>query len=200
VKVKPMLGDWEVARIASIATTEQRRLVELPMPGRQGSNFQDLSGEPTHIVIQGSVHGDVERDDFLKQVREPYAKGDPVTFVADIVAQTEVQYVVIESLWFRERGDRPDDMEYAMVLRESPPPPPPPDPLGGLDTSLLEEAARVMGSVSGALDAISALGNIPDLGDPTAKLGGVLDELGGATGDLPSKLSSLSSLFGGGGG
>ena len=193
-----MLGDWEVARIAAIATTEHRRLVELPMPGRQGSNFQDLSGEPTRIVIQGSVHGDDERDDFLKQVREPYAKGQPVTFVADIVAETEVQYVVIESLWFRERGDRPDETEFAIALRESPPPPPPPDPLGGLDSDILGEAAGIMDSVSGALDAISSLGNIPDIGDPTAKLGGILDELGGATGDLPGKLSSLTDLFAGG--
>jgi len=199
VNVKPMLGDWEVARIASISTTEHRRLVELPMPGRQGSNFQDLSGEPTRIVIEGSVFGDDDRDDFFKNVRDPYAKGYPVTFVAGVVRETKVQFVIIESLWFRERGDRPDQTEYAMVLRESPPPPPPPDPLGGLDTGLLSEAAGIMDAVSGALDAISALGNIPDLGDPTTKIGGLLDQLGTVTGGLPGQLGSLSSLFGGGG-
>lgn len=198
MKVTPMLGDWEVARIASISTTERRRLVELPMPGRQGSNFQDLSGEPTRVVIRGSVFGDDARDEFFSKVRDPYAKGDPVTFVADIVAETQVQFVVIESLWFREQGGRPDETEYAIALRESPPPPPPPDPLGGLDADLLSEAAGVMDAVSGAMDAISALGNIPDLSDPTKKLGGLVDQLGSVTGDLPGKLGPLGDLFGGG--
>ena len=38
-KVKPMLGDWEVLRIASIHALEHRSWVELAVPGRVGSLF-----------------------------------------------------------------------------------------------------------------------------------------------------------------
>jgi hypothetical protein len=198
VTVKPMLGDWEVARISSIRTGERRRLVELPVPGRQGSLFQDLDGEPTTVVLTGSLFGDEARDDFLQEVREKFKAGEPVTFVADILNSTDVQYVVVEALRFRQVATQPDETEYVIALRESPPPPPPPDPLGGLDSGLLDAAGGVLDSVSGALDAITAIGDIPNFGDPTTQLGGLLDQFGSATGGLTGKLGSLGDLFGGG--
>ena len=39
MKVKPLLGDWEIPRIESIRAAERRSLVELPVPGRVGSLF-----------------------------------------------------------------------------------------------------------------------------------------------------------------
>jgi hypothetical protein len=198
VTVKPMLGDWEVARISSIRTGERRRLVELPVPGRQGSLFQDLDGEPTAVVLTGSLYGDEARDKFLQQVREKFKAGEPVTFIADILNSTDVKYVIVEALRFRQMATLPDVTEYVIALRESPPPPPPPDPLGGLDSDLLDAAGGVLDSVSGALDAITALGDIPNFGDPTQKLGGLLDQFGTATGDLTGQLGSLGELFGGG--
>ena len=77
---------------------------------------------------------------------------------------------------FEQRGDRPDEVFYHLTLRESPPPPPPPDPLGGIDTSLLDEAAGFVDGVTDALDALDALANLPDFSDPTALLGGTLDQ------------------------
>lgn len=196
MRVKPVLGDWEIPRIEAINTLEHRSLVELAVPGRVGSLFQDLSTSPTRIVISGSLYGDDTRDDFLEELRGKYQDGEPVTFVADIVTATEVQHVVIETLQFRESGTIPDQIEYFMVLKESPPPPPEPDPLGGLDTGLLDQAGDFLDSVTGALDMIDGLGSIPDFGNPTPALTSSLDELTSATSGLDDTLAPLRAIFG----
>jgi hypothetical protein len=193
-----MLGDWEVPRIAAIRALERRSFVELPVPGRTGSLFQDLNTAPTRLVISGSLHGDEAKDEFLEELRAKFRAGEAVTFVADIVTATELQYVVIDTLHFEERGERPDDLEYLIVLRESPPPPPPPDPFGGLDAGLLDQAAGFLDAVTGALDAINALGNIPDFGDPTKKLRGVLGGVTSALEGLGGAAGALDELFGAG--
>ena len=133
-------------------------------PGRAGSLYQDLNSGPLRLAITGSLYGDETRDEFLEAVREKFRAGEAITFVADILTATAVQYVVVQELQFAENGTRPDQTDYLIVLSESPPPPPPPDPLGGLDTSLLDQAASLVDSVTGAVDLLDALGNVPDFG------------------------------------
>lgn len=194
--VKPVLGNWEIPRIESIKTLEHRSFVELPVPGGVGSLFQDLETDPTQVTISGSLYGDATRDEFLEELRGKYRNGEPVTFVADIVTATEVQYVIIETLWFQESGTKPDQIDYFIVLKESPPPPPPPDSLGGLDTGLLDQAGGFLDSVTGALDLIDSLGSIPNIGDPTPSLTNSLDEVRAATSALDGVVTDLTSLFG----
>jgi hypothetical protein len=196
VKVKPLLGDWEIPNIAALETLERRNLAELEVPGRVGSLFQDLNAAPTRIAIRGSLFGDDRRDEFLEKVREKFKAGEPITFVADILTATEVQYVLIESMQFSENGVTPDECSYLLLLRESPPPPPPPDPLGGIDTSLLDQAAGLVDSVAGALDALDALANIPDIQDPTPPLRGVNQGASSAVGSIGGVSTSLTDLFG----
>ena len=196
MKVKPMLGEWEIPNIAAVETAERRALVELPVPGRVGSLYQDLNSVPVRITVRGSVFGDPDRDAFLQTARGQFAAGQPVTFVADILTATQVQYVLIERLHFEESGAVPDQTGYTLVLRESPPPPPPPDPLGGLDAGLLEQAGAFMDTVTGALDAITALGSIPELGDPARPFQEALTDVRGATAGLDTVAGSLRGLFG----
>ncbi len=196
MKVKPLLGDWEVPHIEVIRTEEQRRLVEMPVPGRVGSTYQDMNSSPTRITMIGSLYGDEDRDTFLETVREKYNAGEPLTFVADIITATEIQFVLIETMLFEENGTKPDQMDYVIVLKESPPPPPPPDPLGGLDAGLLDQAGGFLDAVTGALDALDALASVPNFGDPTAALSGVLEGVGAAMSNLNSISSALNDLFG----
>jgi len=193
VKVKPVLGGWEIPHIASIGSLEQRSFAELEVPGKTASLFQDLAATPTRIVITGSLYGDEDRDDFLQQVRGKFRAGEPVTFVADIVTATEVQYVVIETLRFEQSATRPDEIEYLIGVRESPPPPPQPDP--GLDAGLLDEAGGFLDSVTGALGALDAIG-VPSFGDPTPPLKGTLDGVKSALGGLDGVQTQLGDLFG----
>jgi hypothetical protein len=196
VKQTPVLGDWEIPRVASIRTLEDHRFVELPVPGRVGSLFQDLNSAPTCIAIEGSLYGDEARDQFLGTLRETYKAGEPVTFVADIVTATEVQYVVVETLRMEESGRNPDQIDYAIVLRESPPPPPPPDPLGGLDAGLLDAASGLIDGITGALDAVSKLGDIPSFKDPTPPLKATVDGVKSVVGGLGDIGTKLQALFG----
>ncbi|MFO7494869.1 MAG: hypothetical protein R6X05_04450 [Desulfobacterales bacterium] len=196
MNVKPVLGDWEIPRIEAIEAFEQRRLVELEVPGRAGSLYQDLNLRPAWIGLRGSLFGDETRNDFLEALREKFRAGEPVTFVADILTATEVQYVVIETLAVAQSGSHPDQMDYRIVLRESPPPPPPPDPFGGIDAGLLGDAASLLDSVTGALDALEMLGAIPDISDPTPPLRETLSGVGSALAGLAGVAGSLSNLFG----
>lgn len=194
--VKPMLAGWEIPRISGIAAQEERTFVEFAIPGRAGSLFQDLNAAPMCLSIEGSLQGDEVRNEFLESVREQFKAGEPVTFVADILTATEVQYVVIEQLTFEESAERPDELAYHIVVRESPPPPPPPDPLGGLDAGLLDQADGFLDTVTGALGAIDALGSVPDIGDPTTELSSALDGVSGAVSGLDEALGPLRILLG----
>lgn len=191
-----MLGSWEIPRIESIRTLERRAFAELEVPGRAGSLFQDLNTTPTRIAISGSLYGDEARDEFLEELRGKFRDGVPVTFVADIVTATQVQYVIVETLRFQESGTKPDQMDYFFVLSESPPPPPPPNPLGELDTGLLEQAGGFLDTVTGALDVIDTLGSVPNLGDPTPPLTSALDGVTSATSGLDDALVPLRDIFG----
>lgn len=198
MRIKPVIGDWEVPRIEHMSTDEHRRFAELQIPGRAGSLLQDLNAAPTAIVIAGSLHEEEERSAFLENVRQKFREGAPLTFVADITQATDIQYVVIESMEFEESGTRPDEIRYRLTLKESPPPPPPlPDPLGALDDGLFDLAEGFVDAVTGALDAIDALSNIPDFSDPSALLGGALEGVTDAIGDLDDVGSAIDDLFGG---
>jgi hypothetical protein len=196
VKVKPLLGDWEIPHIESIGSLERRELVELEVPGRAASLYQDLNAAPTRVVISGSLYGDEDRDSFLEEVRGKFRAGEPVTFVADIVTATEVQYVLIDTLRFEQSAQRPDEISYLIAIRERPPPPPPSNPLGELDTGLLDEAGGFLDTVTGALDAIETLGNVPDFGNPLPPLQSSLDEFKQTASGLDDAVGGLRTALG----
>ena len=195
MNTKPMLGDWEVPRIQKMRSEERRRIAELPIPGKAGSLLQDLNSAPTAVEIHGSLYAD-ERSEFLTSVREKFRAGEPLTFVADITEATDVQYVMIESLLVEESSHRPDQIDYFLKLRESPPPPPPNDLLGGIDDGLLGLAEDFVDGVTDVLDAINALANVPDFSDPSALLGGTLDDVTSAVGQLDDIGGLIDDLFG----
>jgi len=106
-----------------------------------------------------------------------------------------VIYVIIETLQFEENGLKPDQLDYYIVLKESPPPPPPPDPLGGIDTDLLDQAGDFLDSVTGALDVIDTLSSIPSFGNPTSPLQDTLGQVSSATEGVDEAINGLRTLF-----
>ncbi|GAB6908658.1 conserved hypothetical protein [Desulfosarcina cetonica] len=196
MQIKPVIGDWEIPHIAWLQSVEKRHFAEIPIPGMQGSLFQDLNGAPLSLVIAGSLYGDEKRNEFLEAVREKFNAGEAMTFAADIVTATELSHVVIEQMRFEESARSPDETYYVLVIRESPPPPPPPSGLGGIDAGLLDDAAGLIDSVAGALDTLDALGSIPDFGNPLPPLQSGLDEFSSAAADLAAPISALGGIFG----
>lgn len=203
---RPMLGSWEIPNIAVISSLEHRRLVRLPVPGVPLGLLQDLNADPTRVLLSGSLFGDENRDEFLQEVRGAFADGTPLTFVADILTATSVQHVLVETLRIEQRGTRPNETAYLIVLRESPPPPPAGDPAGDLDASIQGNAASALDSITGAvnvaLDGLPSLDAMlpPDLSNPLPPVGSALDAVKAATGPLPGILSPLQDIFGTGDG
>ncbi len=196
MSIKPMLGDWEIPRVINLQTLEKRSLAALKIPGLPSGSYQKLPAMPTKVFVVGSVFGTEPQTEFLEAVREKYLSGEPLTFVADILTGTDVQYVLIEQLKIDVDAQHPDQTSYQMILTESPPPPPPGGLLDGIDTSLLDQAGNFLDSVTGALDALDALGSIPDIGDPTEPLTGLLDEVEDTMAQLTEATSVITDLFG----
>lgn len=196
MSLTPMLGDYELPRVTRLETLETRDFLELPVPGRAGSLFQDLNRQPTRIVVEGSVFGSETGIEFLTKVREKYAAGEPMTFTSDIVTGTDLQYVVLKQLHVQAEASAPDQIDYAIWLAECPPPPPPGGLLDGIDTGLLDAAAGFLDDAMGALDALAALGSVPELSDPTGPLAGIVDGAGGAIGQLGDIGTGLRDLLG----
>lgn len=191
MKIKPMLGQFELDGIEYIESSEQRDLVEHRVPGLAGNYFQDMGTVPNTVVIVGSKHGDDARDTFLEGIRELFNAGTPTTFVADINTATDLTEVVIEDLQVAERAGTPDSFRYMIRVRKYIEPPAPPAP-GLLDTDIFGDALAALD----VMDLLDALVDIPDLADPTTPLKSAMDGVKSATGGLTDAANPLKDIFG----
>ena len=193
--IRPMIGGWEPPRIERIAAKESRHLAVLPVPGLSGDLHQDLGRGALAVEIVGSLAGDEARDDFLKQIREKFLAGDPVDFVADIVKESELERVLIETLEVEEVAGAPDSFRYRIVLREYTEPPEPPAPAAdfGLDLDAELDGLADLGLDLLDLPAIAA--DIPQIGDVLAPIKPAAENLKEALSGAESVLAPLDSLL-----
>jgi hypothetical protein len=197
VKIKPMIGEYEVPGIQRIGTIEDRRVVDIPVPGLEGSYHQDLGSRAVSVRIEGTLAGDDPRDDFLNHVRDMYKAGDPVDFVADIVTATSVDKVLVTDLVLRELAGSADTFRYAVVLTQHVEPPPPATDLGFGDLSDVSGGIAAEGAAAvGAMNVPDLIATLPDLKDPTPPLSGTLDGVKSAVGGLSNIGDQLKSVFG----
>lgn len=206
MNIKPMIGEFEVPGLERIGAEQKRRLVEVPVPGLEGSLSQDLGSHSVRIVMEGSLSGDDARDGFLETVREMFDAGEPVDFVADIVTATEVFQVLVEGLDVQEVAGTASPFQYRLLLRQYVPPPEPTPVSGfgegfpgldelGLDLGLdLDLEAADLFDIMELPDLLS----VPDFADPTTPLKSALDGVQSAMDDLSTVSDSLATLFGGG--
>jgi len=192
MKIKPMIGEYEVPGIERIGSLQRRHLVALEVPGLAGSFHQDHGAAAARIVIEGSLAGDEARDGFLTAVREKLAAGEPVDFVADITTATEIEQVLIADLDVQELAGSADGFRYSIALVEfTEPPPPPADP--ALEDALAAEAQDAF-DTSKLPEMLSA----PDFGNPVPPLSTTIDGAKAALQSLASVGPQLAELFGGG--
>jgi hypothetical protein len=192
--ITPMLGDIELRTIQQIKTLERRALVEHRAPGMAGSVFQDLGRFATSVKLIGILFGENARTD-LETLRQKFQMAEPLSFTADIAMATEIVDVIIEDLQVVEVAGRPNTFVYHIILRESPPPPPPLDPLADVNTGILGAAQDLFDQTVSLTDMLNKLETIPNFGDPTVPLSGLLDEFGAITSGLPDLLRPLGDLL-----
>jgi len=194
--IRPVIGDWEVPRIEHIRTFESRRLVALAVPGLSGDLHQDLGRGALSVEIAGSLSGDEARDALLVELREKFLAGEPVDFVADIVAESELEQVLIEAFVLEENASDPDRFRYRVRLREYTEPPEPPG--FGADFGLDVDTDLGIDVDLGLdlLDLPGILGDVPDVGDLLAPLEPAAAGLRAALDEAGALFSDLDGLLG----
>lgn len=150
--MRPMLDDLALPQVQEILTHNVRRLAEHKPPGMAGSLLQNMGRKPTGIVLWGFALGDTART-FLESLDEMFKAGAPLPFTSDIVADAELEQVVIDDLRWEEIAGKPDRYAYLLTLREYIEPTEPAD-LSVLDAEILDEAAGLMEDMIEGLDLL----------------------------------------------
>ncbi len=190
----PMLGDVELRTIQHITTLERRSLVEHPIPGMAGSAFQDMGRPATFINLSGILYGEQSRAD-LEKLRGKFQAAEPLSFAADITTATEITDVLIEDLRVVAVAGRPGTFVYQILLRESQPPSPAANPLATVNAGIASEAQGLLDQAVALTSVLDTLQNIPDIGNPTEPLTGMLEEFGSIIGGLSGVVGPLTDLF-----
>lgn len=148
--MRPMLDDLELTYVQEIATIERRVLAEHKPPGMEGSLLQNMGRRPTRLTLWGVAAGD-DAQAFLDKLQAKFTDGKPVSFTADIVADANIEQMVIDNLKVQELAGKPQRYAYILTLREFIKPVEPAD-TSGLDSDILDDAQNLMDDMVPALN------------------------------------------------
>jgi hypothetical protein len=177
-----MLDNLELPFVQEISTLEKRVLAEHKPPGMSGSLLQNMGRRPFRLALWGIAAGD-EAQSFIDDLDNRYREGAPLSFTADIVADAQLEQVVIQDLRTQELAGKPERFAYVLSLREYIEPVEAEDP-SVLDTEILADAQSLMGElVEGlnlSLDFVTGLERfVPQMSDFVTRL----QEFGSAIGN-----------------
>jgi hypothetical protein len=148
--MRPMLDDLELPQVQEITTLDRRMLAEHKPPGMDGSLLQNLGRRPAHLTLWGVKTGS-DALEFVETLEQKYLAGQPVPFVADIIADAEIEAMVIDNLQWQELAGKPDRYSYVLTLREYIEPVEPED-ASFVNTGILDDAGNLMDDLLGGLD------------------------------------------------
>ncbi len=148
--MRPMLDDIELPQVQEIRAHEQRALAEHKPPAMAGSVLQNLGRHPACLIVGGIKTGP-DALDFVETLNDKFRAGDPVTFVADIVADAELDTLLIDDLKFQEVAGKPQRYAYVLTLREYIEPVEAED-TSILDTDILDQVEELMDDLVDGLD------------------------------------------------
>ena len=195
------LGSVSLAQLSDVVVRERARLARHAVPGLAGDLAQTMGRPSVEVELHGICYGDTAADD-LKKLRKVHLDQNPVDFFADAVGEGYFTQVLISRLEVRQRAAIPDQFDFTCEVVEyvEPPQPAAPSVLGGIDASLLDEAASAMDKVQNAVDTVSKLAklaaSVPSFGDPTSDLTKMPTQYEGlVSGNALGALTSLRDLF-----
>jgi len=155
----PMLDDIELPLVQEITTQDQRVLSEHKPPGMAGGLIQNMGRRLLRVVVSGVATG----PDALATAEKLDAKfkaATPVPFTADIVADANLDLVLIEDLRLQELAGMPLRVSYVITLREfikPVAPAPAPGAATGLDSNILGDALDRLQGITDNIAAAQAL-------------------------------------------
>lgn len=152
--MRPMLADLELEQVQELTTYDLRALPEHKPPGMSGSLLQNLGRRPTRIVVRGVASGP-NAADFAAKIEEKFRAAQPVAFTADIVADANLDRVLIDDLQLADTAGKPQRFAYTLVLREFIEPHEPAT-VAGIDAGILDDATKIGAGLVGGLAAARA--------------------------------------------
>ncbi|NJR48709.1 MAG: hypothetical protein HC780_03285 [Leptolyngbyaceae cyanobacterium CSU_1_3] len=148
--MQPILDDIELPQVQTIDTYEKRVLAEHKPPGMAGSLLQNLGRQPTCLVLSGVATG-ADAAGLIEKLNNKFQTGQPLPFVADIIADAEIEQMVIDDLQVQDLAGKPQRYAYLLTLREYIEPVEPED-ASLLDTDILGDAQNLVGDLVDGLD------------------------------------------------
>jgi hypothetical protein len=148
--MRPMIDDLELPQVQEITTLDRRYLAEQKPPGMGGSLLQNLGRRPTRLVLGGVATGREARG-FIDDLYAKFEAGAPVAFTADIVAETDIEEMLIDDLQYRDIAGRPERFAYVVTLQEHIEPVEP-EAASPLDADILDEAEDLLDDLVDGLD------------------------------------------------
>ncbi len=168
-----MLDDLELPQVQEIGTYNRRVLAEHKPPGMEGSLLQNLGRRPVRLSLWGVATGP-EALQFIEKLQDKFRLGEPVDFVADIIADAEIEKMLIDDLQMQDLAGKPDRYAYVLTLREFIEPKEP-ESTALLDESILDDAAGLMDDLVNGLGAAQAFAS--GLEQFTSSLTDILERL-----------------------
>lgn len=156
--MRPMLDDLELPQVQEIATIERRVLAEHKPPGMDGSLLQNMGRRPLRLALWGVASGP-EALSFVEQLDGKYRAGQPASFTSDIVADAEIEQVVIDDLRVQDLAGKPQRYAYVLTLREYIEPVEPED-VSPLNTDILDDALGLMDDLMNGFEIVEQLSSI----------------------------------------
>ena len=156
--MRPMLDDLELPQVQEITTLDRRALAEQRPPGFDGSVLQNLGRRPTRLTLWGVVTGP-DALKFIEQLNDKYRAGQPLPFTADIVADAEIEQMIIDDMQTQDLAGKPERYAYTLVLREYIEPVEP-EAAPGLDTDILDDALGQLDNLMSGFEVIQQLSDI----------------------------------------
>lgn len=145
-----MLDNLELPLVQEMTVLERRVLAEHKPPGMDGSLLQNLGRRPSRLTLWGVAAG-AEAQQFVDDLEAKFRAGRPVPFTSDIVADAELENVVIEDLRVQDLAGKPQRFAYVISLREHIEPAEAED-TSLLDNDILDDAQGLVDDLVGGLD------------------------------------------------
>ncbi len=149
--MRPMLDDLELELVQELDTYELRTLAEHKPPGMSGSLLQNLGRRPTRLVLWGAAAGP-DALSFTEKLDEKFRTAKPVPFTADIIADAEIELMLIEDVKIQELAGKPERFAYVLTLREFIEPVEPAEAPSELEAGILDDATGLLDDLVDGLD------------------------------------------------
>jgi hypothetical protein len=180
--MRPMLDKFELPLAQEINTLERRVLAEHKPPGMAGSLLQNLGRRPFRVALWGVAAGP-DAQSLIEELDKKWREGNPLPFTADIVADAQVENVVIENLHVQELAGKPERFAYVLTLREFIVPVEPAN-AALLDTDILADAKNLVDGF------VAALG-------PGMEFVAAVEEFASSMGDFLKRFEEFRSVVSG---